>query len=445
LPEFDLVIPTAFLTGLLLFARRAQGSWFAPGAFFALVWAIQVLLSFVFPEFTVWSGSIWWIVLTTLVLFLGSEAGGVFAGTMRGRGQGGPASNSVVFRRSVGTMVVCFLGGMGYTILAQLGFFSVAFGDWPPLMYQLLLPFNFAGPMLGGMIFASGSLQGRRAWLTILPLLPPAGLAILFGGRTAIVAPILFWLAGYFSIQILLTRGKVSLFTATHILGVAAIVFMFLLIGEGLYIFRTLNLSGEDIGVKLAGYQHDVLRWESFVKEWPRFRSAVFGNVYSFSFYFAQAWENPPSPHWGSIIFAAPLHLLGLGGERYPFEVFEIEPGVFSNIYTMLRLPMDDFGLWGSLVWWLAIGVVQGWAYARVRHGSVLPCTVLAWFYVDTVIIGGLFFRYNSIILAYVIVALYLLRFVRLPTRRSARIVPLEQTTLTTNVCRPRDAKAEEA
>lgn len=372
MPDVDLLIPTAFLAGLLAFARRTQGSWFAPGAFFALVWAIQVLLSFVFPEFTGWSGSIWWIVFTALVLYLGSVAGGIFAGTMTMRGrEGEPALNSIVFRRSPETMIICSLGGMGYTVLAQLGVFSLAFGDWPPVVYQLLLPFHFAGPMLGGMIFASRSLQGSRAWLTILPLLPPAGLAILFGGRTAIVAPILFWLAGYFTIQILLTRGKVSLFTATHILGVTAIIFMFLLIGEGLYIFRTLDLSGEETGAKLAAYQHHVLRWEFLLEEWPRFRSAVYGNVYAFSIYFTQAWENPPSSHWGSIIFAAPLNLLGLGGERYPFEVFEIEPGVFSNIYTMLRPPIDDFGLWGSLVWWLAIGVVQGWAYARDRKSVV--------------------------------------------------------------------------
>lgn len=40
-----------------VWARIDQGSWFAPGAFFALVWVVYVLVPLVFaPDLEVWPG-----------------------------------------------------------------------------------------------------------------------------------------------------------------------------------------------------------------------------------------------------------------------------------------------------------------------------------------------------------------------------------------------------
>lgn len=405
--EFDLLIPTAFLLGLATFARKSQRSWFAPGAYFTLVWTVQVLLSFVVPEYVVWSGAIWWILLTCLVLYLGSVAGRVIEGSVRtGRQRNVTMRNYINFQRPVAILGVSFLAGMSYTVLVRWSGIELSI-DRPPLAYQLLLPFHFAGPLLGGMIFASGSFQGGRVWLTFLSLVPPASLAILFTGRTALIAPILFFIAGYLVVQIHVKRGILPLIGMRRILWGLIILSLFVAIGTGIYMLRIVRESGLSFKEEVAAYSNAFSR-EALLWSWATVKPAVFGHVYSFSYYFVDAWRHPPEPHWGSIIFAAPLDFLGLGGERYPWEEFEIDRGVFSNIYTMLRAPMDDFGFWGALLWWLAIGMVQGWAYERVRRGSILPCVLVSWFYVDVTIIGGFFFRYNAIILSYMLVGLYL-------------------------------------
>lgn len=328
-----------------------------------------------------------------------------------------------MFRRQATTMILFFLAAMTYTVLVELSIVDLSFGSRPPLAYQLLLPSHFAGPMLGGMIFSSKSLSGRRALLVFLPLIPPAILAILTTGRTAIIAPILFWVASSFSIRVLLSRGRMRIFTVRRVLNIMALVFLVSVIGIGFQMFRfrlDRSLSPRE---RIVFYRDTILSGEAFFPAWYTVRSNILGNVYLFSYYFVSAWANPPSPQWGSIIFAAPLDLLGLGGQRYPFEDFEADPGIFSNVYTMLRPPIDDFGLSGSLIWWFLIGIVQGWAHQRIRRGSLLPCLLLVWFYVDVMIVGGFFFRYNSIILSYVFAGLYLISAGRTLSRRSVMVL----------------------
>ena len=396
------------LFGLAAFIRTLRGSWFAPGAFFTLFWATQVLLSFVVSRYVVWSGTILWILISALTFCLGSVGGGLIGGLKWARGRRRLVITGIPFRRPTAILAVSFLVGMSYVVIVQLFGYTLSMEERPTVALQLLLPAHFAGPLLGGMIFSSGVYPGRRMWLTFLPLIPPASLAVLFTGRTAIVAPILFWLAGYCSFRVMVMRGNVPLFTVRRILGGVCLLILFLSIALGLDVFRSVrNQWVMSVGEKATVYRQ-ALSWEALGAVWYKTRPAVFGQVYSFSHYFVDVWKNQPDAHWGSIIFAGPLDFLGIGRGRYPFESFRIDVGRDWNVYSMLRNPIDDFGLWGSLTWWLAIGMVQGWAYERVRHGSLLVCPLLSWFYVDVALLGGYFFRYNTIILTYLMVGLYL-------------------------------------
>src|SRR5438045_1995189 len=70
--EFDRLVPALVLLVLGILVRWYEGSWAAPPAYFFLFWIAQVALSCVVPEYPVWSGSLWWIVLNCIMLFLGS-------------------------------------------------------------------------------------------------------------------------------------------------------------------------------------------------------------------------------------------------------------------------------------------------------------------------------------------------------------------------------------
>src|SRR5260370_36601045 len=90
--------------------------------------------------------------------------------------------------------------------------------------------------------------------------------------------------------------------------------------------------------------------------------------------------EQSRAHRFGEIIFRGPLRALGYdvftgsyGFPQPPFANFELDPAasVFSNTYTILRPPISDFGLIGSLLWWSLIGSLQGVAYRRGRQGRL--------------------------------------------------------------------------
>jgi oligosaccharide repeat unit polymerase len=402
----ELVVPTAFLAVLAAVARLRLGSWVAPGAFFSLVWLGQVILSFVIPDYPVWPGTLWWIALSCFVFLLGALLGkaAVLSPEPMDRSRDLPA-----LRRPVITLVACALLGGAYTVIVRVLNIDIQM-DRPPLPYQCLLSFQYSGPALAGLLVGTGTLRGRRAFASLLTLAPAATLALLYTGRTALVEPILLWIGGYIATKTALTRGTFRLFTPRHMVTATVILVLFLWIGMGLQQVRaTLDIDRDTRLDHIADLYASEANSESIWNGWHKFRSAIFGNVYSFSYFFEQAWNDPPRPEYGKVIFAAPLELLGLDGMRVPWGSFPIDYGVESNIYTMFRPPIADFGLWGSLLWWFGLGLLQGWAYERARQRFIGPAWLLIWFYADVIIIGGYFFRYNTIILCHGIVALYLL------------------------------------
>jgi len=395
------------LGGFSALARVTHRSWSAPGAFFFLFWTILVIVSFLLPQFSPWPGTVWWILATCVVFYLGGLAGEAVAWPKTLRvNRRLPVRRLMLFRPAV-TIIICFIAGMSYTVLCQLlgvNFRTVE----PPLTLQFLLPFHFAGPCIGGMIYSSKSLSSRRAWLTLLPLIPPALLALLFTGRMAIWFPILSWIAGYFAFQVLIKRGNIPVFNRKNLLRGVAVVSLGLFLGTGIYMLRIFRGSESGFEEKLNAYVDAKDSENAFADSWNKLKPAVFGQVYSFSFYFTDTLRSRPSPQWGAFSFAGPIGLFGLGRGRVSSQSFEIDEGVWSNTYTMLRSPITDFGFWGSLLWWLMVGAGVGYAYARVRRGRLFSALFLVWFYADMMTLGGYFFRYNSVILSYVIVGLYL-------------------------------------
>jgi oligosaccharide repeat unit polymerase len=310
----------------------------------------------------------------------------------------------------VGIIVLSTGIGLAYSIGSL--FFGASFVDTSarlPIAFQLLLPFQFAGPLLTGMIARTGSLPRPKLLFAVLPIIPSTLLGLIWTGRTTIIVPILCWLAGYVAMESRDTSGRVELFKLSRIAGLLALVLALGLTVIVVDAFRGVRGTSGDLRDQATAYS-EVLNTGDVGQKWSRTRAGLFSNVYTFSYYFSTAWYDPPAPTGGTIIFAAPLDLLGFAGQRYPFESFEMEKGIESNVYTMFRPPIDDFGLVGSLVWWVALGFVQGWAYRRIAQGSYVPCVLLAWFYVDVCLVGGMFFRYNSLIVSYLIVALVLWR-----------------------------------
>jgi oligosaccharide repeat unit polymerase len=404
--DVEHLAPLVLMLTFAAWVRARHASWFAPGPFFLLVWTVQFVLAFVVPEYHVWSPTLWWMLLTCFAFVIGSLVGQALGAKSSAPPHGDSSSSPVLtFPAPTATLIICSGMSLAYVFVAQALKVDLRMNEAPvPLWAQTFLVFHYTGPILGGMLFAGGALKGNRRWMALLPFVGPATLAIIYAGRTALGAPVLFWFAGFVAVSTLRIHGRVPLFSPKAMLIAGAVAAILIIIGVGIQHLRNVKEQSADLFDLTASY--DKASIEGVSDEWPRFRFAVFGNVYSFSHYFERVWDYPAELQWGAVWFMGPLKLFNIA-PRHTYEGFYVEWGIVSNVYTMFRGPIEDFGLAGSLLWWLALGILVGRAYASVFAGNIRWAWLLIWFYVDTAIIGGFFFRYNTIIVAHTLVAVY--------------------------------------
>lgn len=268
----------------------------------------------------------------------------------------------------------------------------------PPLLSQVLLPFVYLAPIVGGLVYVF-----RRRWtwrlLALLSLLPAIAVTVLQTTKAAILFSASFWLASYFAAR--LRTGELRVFTRGHlvvgaVLGVVVTVFFFAVGLARLASTDTSLLSV--VFLKLA--------------------TAAFGHMSVFSQWLGQYWNDPFHPTLGAYTFSGPLELMGFS-QRIPgiFEnVIELVAGESSNIYTGFRPLIQDFTMPGAIVILLVLGVVSGIAFRRVAAGRWAAAPVLVAAYV-TILWTPItwFWIYNSLTATVVGLAglVWLIRLVR--------------------------------
>jgi oligosaccharide repeat unit polymerase len=403
-------VPIGFMFVLALFARFFAKSWYFPGAVFPLVWSVYSCMPALLPGFPVWDGALWWIFFSALVMVIGS-----FWGKMTGQTGFNKITSSIAFDkklefyRPMAVLLLCSLFGMGYVIYVETSNVDISeIGHYLPLPAKVFLIFLYLGPLLGGIIYSSGCLSSYRKLLCYLPLVPPATLSLLFTGRSQILQPIFYWIAGYFAIKVFYTRGNYKFISVRNVLGGFFFLIVFIFLGVILHLFRSVR-TGDMFSASDKFYVFlNAASVTGFLDGWDKFKYLVFGNVYFFSSYFSLAWDLPAEPRWGEVIFSGPLSLFGIK-PRTRFDNMIVVEDVESNVYTGFRPPIDDFGLGGSFGWWLIYGFVMGFAYGRVVEGRQSQyCIFLVACYVNLALFGGSFFGYNSIVFTYVLSVFYL-------------------------------------
>jgi hypothetical protein len=149
----------------------------------------------------------------------------------------------------------------------------------------------------------------------------------------------------------------------------------------------------------------DLLEWDIMQASWEWMHSSIFGHLAMFSWYFEQAWQNPPLPKFPQQTAPGIYRAVGY---TLPEALYTDIGGIATNVFTIFKPPIEDYTLTGSLVFFLACGVISGWAYRRVRLGRIWPMALLMASYTNAMNIGGWFLTYNSITGAFIIVGTYL-------------------------------------
>ena len=366
--------------------RALSGTWLQPSAFFALWWSFFGIVPLVLaPNEHVGPHAMLWIIAAAVSVSLGATAGNLGFRT-RVASRPATATDREVF--VIGTLVLwSVLLGIGSNIVFVMSsnvawgdllnieklvivsnqLYAQRFGDTPPappMLSQLLLPFVYLAPALGGILFV---IRREKRWklVALLAFAPAVAFTILQTTKAAVLFAMVFWLAGYFAAR--LRFGRLSVFTKRHVLvaaGVSVVLAVF---------FLAVSLA------RLASTDAALL--DLVVR---KLFSAVFGHMTVFSQYLEMYWNQPFEPSLGTTVLAGPLEILGFG-HRIPgiFEnSLELLVGETSNVYTGFRPLIDDFGLAGALGILVLLGVIGGVGFRLVAAGrwSGAPLLLVAYY-----------------------------------------------------------------
>jgi len=399
--SLEILLPLLCLILFSTVARVTLGSWLAPGAFFPLFWMGLIAISLPIEEYPLWPPALWWILGTLLVFYLGSLLGG--GRSVRSRQLSAASEREIQFTGL--TILVLICSGCGVLYILTREFFAPRIIDKPPAFFQILLGGMWAAPMFGGMLLASNSSK-RGKWIGIVPLAVTVLYAVAYVGRSPILAGLYFWSAGFWSVRLWRTGGGMPLFTKKMVVAVPILLITLAIAGATIQAMRKDN-NGLPLEERFGKYG-DVLESTNPLDAWFSFRHGLLSHPYAFSYYLQRAIDRPPQPLMGAKTFAGLLDLVGWQ-ERIPFDTFEVDPGIESNVYSAFMPPIEDFGLVGSFLAFLVAGIIAGWGYARVVQGKLRFAPILNMFYPHVLIVGGYFFAYNSMTLAHLMVAAYLL------------------------------------
>jgi oligosaccharide repeat unit polymerase len=417
--EADLV-PATVLTALAFVIRLQQGSWVAPAAFFGLVWALLVWLALGFAsDVPIGPASLWWIVLSVVALWIGTCLGVA----MENRGAHGlrteatgeirrlrlPGLNKLIIILSLlgcgATLVLLQSRGEGLDSLlslerlAALGrAFSIdrySFGYTEPLAERALTVAIYCAAWAAGLALASPRSRWAR-WIALLPLIPASGIAAILTTRATVLFSIVLMAGSFLAGRVAISGVREPLFRAGRMLG---IVLMGALLIPG---FVLLQLARYGYSADNPGQVREVL---------TGFRLGFLSYAGDFSSWFGTAGPSSDGLHFGAYTFAGLFSFVGLQ-ERVPGlysnSVYVGNSEIRSNIYTIFRGLIEDFGLIGSLGFLVGVGLIAGLAFARLRKGNARYIPILAAFYACSFwsFVVDLFI-YNTMLIAWLLFAGY--------------------------------------
>ena len=356
-----------FAVGIL--ARFTERSWVSPAAFFAFVWGIVALpAGLVFSEVPGIRGALVWIFLATVAVWLGTltaRSGAPWGAASRPDAETARAQFAwlrpivvATVMAGVGEFVFLFArqgfslrGVLSYAVVAEVT--SANRSDYlsgeiqQSLGERLAFLVLYCGALFGGVLFR----LSRSRFEKILGLMPLILLLLVFGlygSRMGALYGGSFWVGAYLAATILVGTWR-------DILGWRFLFQVGLVAG----------LFGFAFSVATMVWRYSLgtggLNWQAMLGDGVAF-------VGAFGIWFKDHVGQASDFLWGGRLLRKVVGPLGLS---YPIAP-AIDVGfTSSNVFTVLRDLIEDFGTIGSLLFLFAYGFVGRLVFARVARGGV--------------------------------------------------------------------------
>lgn len=361
------------MLGLAGFGRKLEGSWIGPGTFYALIWAGYVAgAMFFIVDFEVFRAASLVLVVGCLTVMAGSVAMGVIDEKRATRPVVAlPPSSFPWLREVVILLILLTLGEIAIVFaragsslkalasfaiisqVSQMNRSSFGYGDLQQgFVEKVLFIFVYAAPLFGGTLLAARRKMLDRV-LGVITLALCWLVATLYGSRMGALFGGAFWVAGYMASYIAMVGVARSGALFVRVMLTAGLAVF------GISILAMIARYGAGSGPSLATMVND-----------------PFGFVTAFAYWVQDGgiWQSSDL-YWGQRTFE---RLLGF------FVTTPERPGAIdvgfttSNIYTIYRSLVEDFGPVGALLALAALGGVGQWAFRRAAAGRIGAVAILA-------------------------------------------------------------------
>ncbi len=408
------VILSLFLISLT--ARINEKNWVSPGAFFALLWSSYALAALLFDlESEILVQGLLWVILACVIMHLACFCGQTRetviskVAVIGQKAQECPLpyiKSITCLLTLVGIGEIAFLLFDPRSTLVQILSFAyinevsvsnrAAFGYGEEMqgpIERAAFVLIYTAPLFGGILF--GSVSSLRAKiLGFCPLLTTSFVGMLYGSRMGVLYGGSFWIAAYMASQVFgdsigpKTGGvfltKVLMANAVCIIGMSALAI--------LVRYEEENLGSLEVFLERTG--------------------DIFSFLPAFAIWFQSDGLTFSDLTFGHRTFGRIFELTGLRvADKYYY--LPIDVGfTSSNIFTIFRGLIEDFGSIGALICVFFFGCLSGISYRQVmnKKASFMPLLtavyagILTSFsfslftYVTPTLALGLFWAYFSLV-----------------------------------------------
>lgn len=357
-----LVALTGFMA-LTLVSRRVEGSWIAPATFWPISWGLYAAAAIPYmAEPGDFVPALLWVLLScTIFLVGGLLSHGIVLSTVRcGRSPRArfPFLSTIVFGLSIaaGAEVVIAIRTLGFSPMDLFSLEGLArmaarsrvlftFGQTETGGIQrVLVVLAYTGTLFGGLQFAIASRWTQRI-LGLFPLVAIVLVGAISGSRMGVLFGGSFWVATFLAGRLLDTLDRPAAGTR-----------LFFVIG-GLSFGL---LAGLSTAIQFVRYYVGNQKTADLIVADP------FGFLAAFAVWFRQSGGAEDGLAAGFYSFERIGRMLGVDRPAFP----AIDVGfTSSNVYTVFRALIQDFGAVGSLIVVLALGFTGSLAYRAVLRG----------------------------------------------------------------------------
>ncbi|MFD1772530.1 O-antigen polymerase [Paenibacillus rhizophilus] len=267
--------------------------------------------------------------------------------------------------------------------------FNFSLGERVRLQINTIL--SYFTPFLSGIfLVVSKNIKDKvLCWISFIPTI--IGL-LSSNAKLGLIVVVFFFVCGILTTQLLLYKKIPELNIRVIIKIVALIVIFFLL----LFIAMILRAGRYD------AYMIEILK--------IKFVNYIFGSVFAFDYWFNST--DTTQLYFGARTFNAVTNILGtFAREQGVYKLFYSEGFYNTNVYTVFRGIIEDFGKIGGLIFMYTSGVIAGYSHRNILSNkpSAVCYAVLSanyFFILYSFIISP--WSYTSLIAVFILMALVL-------------------------------------